>query len=187
MVTMLSRRDVGGSKRSPPKLFGVQMNLLTHSWALDRFPVLAAISPLVGLGDLDEGNLWLQGSGNRTHLHYDLSDNLHFLIEGKKRFVVFPPDQFTKVYPARDHEELPKNVPLNWSLVDAFRVDHERFPSFADATSLTIELHSGETLYLPRHWWHYVFTEDGPSCGINFWWRPPAPKPLPPWWRWYTQ
>jgi hypothetical protein len=174
-------------KRPQPRLFGVQMNLLTHSWALDRFPVLAAIAPLFDLDNVVEGNLWLQGSGNRTHLHYDFADNVHFLIQGKKRFVVFPPDQFANLYPARDYEALPANVPSNWSLVDAFRVDHARFPLFADAKSLTIELRGGDTLYLPRYWWHYVATEDGPSCGINFWWRPPAPQPWPPWWRWYIQ
>ena len=174
-------------ERPQPKLFGVQMNLLTHSWALDRFPVLPAISPLVGIGDIVEGNLWLQGSGNRTHLHYDLADNLHLLIQGKKRFVVFPPDQFANLYPVRDYEDLSKDASSNWSLVDAFRVDHERFPLFAAAKSLTIELQGGDTLYLPRYWWHYVLTEDGPSCGINFWSRPPVPPPRPAWWRWYTQ
>jgi hypothetical protein len=53
-------------------------------------------------------------------------------------------------------------------MVDVFSVDHARFPRFAQAESLTVDLNGGDTLYLPACWWHQVSTT-APSFGINFW------------------
>ena len=153
-------------KRKNPKHFAAQASLLTHPWILERFP-LAVLEKLVDLADVGEANLWIQGSGNRTHLHHDYSDNLNFLLEGKKRFVLYAPDQLDNMYSVRAFGGVDKKY-VNWSMVDVFDVDAEKFPRFVQTEPLTIDVQGGDTLYLPACWWHAVDTT-APSCGINFW------------------
>jgi histone arginine demethylase JMJD6 len=89
--------------------------------------------------------------GNFPVLHYDGAGTHAFLMQvyGRKRIVLYPPEQECFLYP------LPEKA--NLSRVD--RVDSpdlERFPLFANAVPIVFELHPGETAFIPSHWWHTV-------------------------------
>lgn len=170
--------------KQAPKMFGVQMPLIKHLWVLEHFP-LSMFRRFGSLSDVIQANLWLQGGGNKTHLHFDLASNLHFLIHGRKRFTIFHPSQVERLYPVRDSQDPSfRGEGLNWSLVNVYDVDQARFPLYAAAESITVDMHAGDTLFLPHCFWHYVVTEEA-SCGINFWYVPEhaGPKPWP--WHWY--
>ncbi len=83
-------------------------------------------------------------------LHYD---NLHthaFLMQlhGRKEYLVFRPDQSRFLYPRTGIEANKSGIP------DIENVDLSRFPLFAQAEGVRFELHPGETLFVPAHWWH---------------------------------
>ena len=42
------------------------------------------------------------------------------------------------------------------SPINVDRVDLQRFPSFANATTYVANLHAGDIVYLPDGWWHAI-------------------------------
>ncbi|RPD58645.1 Clavaminate synthase-like protein [Lentinus tigrinus ALCF2SS1-7] len=64
----------------------------------DEFPTVPRI---MGNLFLQQVNLWLGKSkeGSSSGLHHDFHDNLYCLLQGKKRFVLFPPSEIQNLYP----------------------------------------------------------------------------------------
>jgi hypothetical protein len=118
-------------------------------------PLLAGIGPL----------LWL-GGRVRTQIHHDRDHNLACVIAGRRRFVLFPPEQVANLYIG------PIENPPPLSIVDLEAPDFSRFPRFeqALATARTAELGPGDALYIPRHWWHHVTSRDPYNAMVNYWW-----------------
>ena len=106
--------------------------------------------------------VWIAPSGSVTPLHFDLLDNLVGQITGRKRFVLFRPEQARLLYCPSDLAQ-----PF-YSPIDLERPDLERFPLFAQATSIECTLEPGELLYLPRRWFHFVRSLQ-PSISLNVW------------------
>jgi Cupin-like domain len=47
--------------------------------------------------------------------------------------------------------------------------DLNKYPLFSQARSLDFELHAGDSLYIPKNWWHWI-TSHGDRCtSVNFW------------------
>ena len=110
--------------------------------------------------------LWI-GSGNQvTPLHYDMYDNLVYMIEGRKTWTLLAPDETPKVYP--------RGCPAYYySQVDVENPDLHQFPDFADATPLVVELRRGDALFVPGGWWHHVRGHDL-NIAVNTMWLPPV-------------
>jgi hypothetical protein len=118
-------------------------------------PMLPEIGPL----------LWL-GGRVRTQIHHDRDHNLACVIAGRRRFVVFPPEQVANLYIG------PIENPPPLSIVDLEAPDFSRFPRFekALATAQIAELGPGDALFMPRHWWHHVTSRDPYNAMVNYWW-----------------
>jgi cupin-like protein len=118
-------------------------------------PLLPGIGPL----------LWL-GGRVRTQIHHDRDHNLACVIAGRRRFVLFPPEQVANLYIG------PIENPPPLSIVDLEAPDFSRFPRFADAlaTARSAELGPGDALFMPRHWWHHVTSRDPYNAMVNYWW-----------------
>ena len=114
--------------------------------------------------------LWL-GGPVKTQIHHDPEHNLACVIAGRRRFVLFPPEQVVNLYIG------PIENPPPLSLVDLEAPDLERFPRFAAAlaTAVTGELGPGEALFIPRHWWHHVTSLEPYNAMVNYWWGAYAP------------
>ena len=114
--------------------------------------------------------LWL-GGPVKTQIHHDRDHNLACVIAGRRRFVLFPPEQVVNLYIG------PIENPPPLSLVDLEAPDLERFPRFAAAlaTAVECELEPGEALFIPRHWWHHVTSLDPYNAMVNYWWGGYAP------------
>ncbi len=108
--------------------------------------------------------VWFSARGTRSSLHWDINDNLHAQIVGSKRFTLFAPEDSPNLYPGRLFAGVP-----NASRVDLDAVDLQRFPRVARARPHVCELAPGETLFLPRGWWHHVATLEA-SLTVNVWW-----------------
>jgi len=87
--------------------------------------------------------------GAITQIHYDIdmSHVFHTPIEGRKRFVLFSPQQSKKLY------RHPFTVR---SYVDVDQPNFEKFPALKEAQGYEIFLNPGETLFIPAGYWHHV-------------------------------
>jgi hypothetical protein len=110
--------------------------------------------------------------GNRIQVapHYDLMENLGIVVAGRRRFIVFPPDELKNLY-VGPIELTPAGTPV--SLVDPNNPDLERFPRFAEALkrAQVAELEPGDAIYIPFHWWHGVDSLEPVNLFINYWWN----------------
>ena len=126
----------------------------------NSLPLLPQVKPL----------LWL-GGPVKTQIHHDRDHNLACVIAGRRRFVLFPPEQVANLYIG------PIENPPPLSLVDLEAPDLERFPRFTQALASAVmcELGPGEALFIPRHWWHHVSSLEPYNALVNYWWGMHAP------------
>jgi hypothetical protein len=96
-------------------------------------------------------NYWFGGSNVTAYNHYDTSHNLHLVIRGKKRFLLYPPS---------DHNHL-HLYPCLHSLYRQTQVTGVEPYAVVDVLP-------GQVLYLPPYWFHTVITVD-PSISLNIW------------------
>jgi len=95
--------------------------------------------------------LWLGPAGIVTPVHFDSAHNLLVQIHGRKKLLLFPPQQSRSLYyPCLSLGH------VNYSPVDVEAPDYERFPLFKRATPLEVLLAPGEILFIPVRWWHYA-------------------------------
>lgn len=112
--------------------------------------------------------LWL-GNATRASTHYDMSDNLAVVVAGRRRFVLFPPEQVANLY-VGPLEHTVAGQPT--SMVDLERPDLQRYPRFAEAarSMLLAELEPGDALFIPSLWWHDVRATGPLNVLVNYWW-----------------
>jgi len=126
-------------------------------------------SPLVDPNTDQLNSIWI---GNRTRIsaHWDLPQNLICAVSGRRRYILFPPEQLANLY-CGPLDFTPAGQPI--SLVDFLAPDFTRFPRFADAiqASEVAELEPGDALYLPSLWWHHAESLDAIGVMVNYWWR----------------
>jgi hypothetical protein len=114
-------------------------------------------------------SIWI-GTRTRIAAHNDFPNNLACCAVGRRRFTLFPPDQFANLY-VGPLDFTPAGRPI--SMVDLRNPDFEAFPRFraALATAQVAELGAGDVIYIPSMWWHHVEALDPFNVLINYWWR----------------
>jgi hypothetical protein len=124
----------------------------------------------VDLGDREPiESIWI-GTRTRIAAHNDFPNNLACCAVGRRRFTLFPPDQFANLYVGPlDHT--PAGRPV--SMVDLRDPDFDAFPRFRDAlTSAQVaELEPGDAIFIPSMWWHHVEALEPFNVLVNYWWR----------------
>ena len=109
-------------------------------------------------------SLWAGAAGHVETLHYDCSDNLHLVLSGRKRWLLFSPEALPRLRfvpwgaacrSVFHGEMLPVNcsgVGLDpaCSLLEAADVEHAQPPP------IQIELRPGDALFVPAGWAHQV-------------------------------
>ncbi len=132
----------------------------------DHLPGVKAENRLPGVEA--EPRIWI-GNRSKTQIHFDLYDNLACMVAGRKRFVLFPPDQVGNLYMG-PFEATVSGVPT--SMADLENPDFERHPRFAEALkhATIADLEPGDVLYIPYMWWHHVVSDGTLNAQINFWW-----------------
>jgi len=114
-------------------------------------------------------SIWM-GNQSRIAAHYDFADNIACCVSGRRRFILFPPDQLSNLY-VGPLDFTPAGQPI--SLVDFSKPDYEQFPRFRDALehAQVVELEAGDAIRIPSMWWHHVEALEGFNVLVNYWWR----------------
>jgi hypothetical protein len=107
--------------------------------------------------------VWLGKAGTVTPLHRDVPHNLHVHLRGRKRWLLFPPRETSRLYSRGLFSGMP-----NFSAVDPEEPDYAHYPRFRGARALGATLEAGETLFVPRGWWHHTRSLDD-IVSMNFW------------------
>lgn len=114
-------------------------------------------------------SIWI-GTRTRVAAHNDFPDNLACCAVGRRRFTLFPPDQFPNLYLGPiDNTPAGRAV----SMVDFHAPDFNAHPRFAEALdhALVAELEPGDAIFVPSLWWHHVEALSGFNAMVNYWWR----------------
>ena len=124
----------------------------------------------VDLGDRAAlASIWM-GTRTRIAAHNDVPDNLACVAVGRRRFTVFPREQFRNLYLGPiDNTPAGRAV----SMVDFHAPDFAAHPRFRDALdhALVADLEAGDALYIPAMWWHHVEGLARFNVLVNYWWR----------------
>ena len=134
------------------------------------FPELLADLPRPACLDwvyCEKTALWIGPGHQVTPLHYDIYDNLVFMLEGRKTWTLISPEHGAHVYP--------RAFPAYYySQVDVEAPDLESYPDFAHAKPIVVELERGDALFVPGGWWHHVRGGPGLNIAVNTMWSPPV-------------
>jgi hypothetical protein len=109
--------------------------------------------------------LWI-GGAVRTQTHNDRDHNLACVIAGRRRFLLFPPEQVANLYIG------PFDNPPPLSLVDPDAPDLAKYPRYAEAfaSARVAYLDPGDAIFIPKHWWHNVVSLGAYNAMVNYWW-----------------
>lgn len=99
--------------------------------------------------------LFMGGKGAKVQMHFDIdmADILLCHFGGKKRVLLFPPEQTPYLY----------HVPFSFSSlfdVDYDNPDYEKYPALRHLQGEVAELNHGDVLYIPPGYWHYIVYEE---------------------------
>lgn len=135
-------------------------------------------------------NLWMGNSkaSITTPLHHDFNDNLYVVVEGRKHFTLFPPEQAPNLYPQGELLGVDGNGYIRYasldskphmSRLDLSAPDPGRFPLYAAAAPTRREcyIEKNEMLFLPTGWFHQV-TSIGRHIAVSFFSMPPSMEQL---------
>ncbi|WP_340680084.1 cupin-like domain-containing protein [Paraglaciecola sp.] len=116
-----------------------------------------------------EPHLWI-GNEGIVSARYDGSDNMACVVAGRRRFILFPPEQTCNLYPG-PLNFTPAGAPT--SLVDLNNPDLARYPLFkhALAGAYSVELEPGDAIFIPMLWWHHVESLEKVNALMNYWWN----------------
>ncbi|HEX8623107.1 MAG TPA: cupin-like domain-containing protein [Allosphingosinicella sp.] len=112
--------------------------------------------------------IWI-GNATLVAPHFDLSDNIACVVAGRRRFVLFPPEQVANLYVGPlDHTMAGQPA----SMVDPRDPDFGRYPLYRRALDAAevAELEPGDAIYIPSPWWHQVEAPPGFNALVNYWW-----------------
>lgn len=116
--------------------------------------------------------LFVGGEGSKVVMHYDmdLANNFHFNFIGKKKVILYPPDQTGLLY------KVPYSI-VSMEIIDMDDPDFEKYPALAKAKGFQATLQHGDALYIPSHWWHFIKYET-PSLSLTLRSLPKSPKKI---------
>ncbi|WP_443751009.1 cupin-like domain-containing protein [Asticcacaulis solisilvae] len=159
LTATLNRLEAILGQADAPYIAIQMLPLLSHCPDFVRSNPMPLLSPQVS------PRLWA-GGAVRTQTHNDRDHNLACVLAGRRRFLLFPPEQVANLYVG------PLDQPPPLSLADPEAPDYDRFPRFREAMAAArvAYLEPGDSLFMPKYWWHHVTSLEPFNVMINYWW-----------------
>ena len=120
------------------------------------------------LHDYIEPQIWLGNVPTNvaaSSLHRDPMDGFLYQVMGRKKLLMYSPDQAPLLYPMKAYN----NYQPCW--VKPEEPDLERYPEFAKAKPIEVILQPGELLIQPAGWFHVVYCLDSPTFSVSHFYR----------------
>lgn len=157
---LLDRAEQSGEA---PLVYLASIEIKSYFDGLDKDNLL----PL-GARETRDG-VWI-GGRTRVAAHNDIANNVAVAAVGRRRFTLFPPDQFANLY-LGPIDRSPGGRPI--SMVDFSQPDLAAFPRFTGALAVAsvAELEAGDALFIPAMWYHHVEALDAFNVLVNYWWN----------------
>ena len=151
----------------PPALYA------GSSTAEDHFPGWTRDHVLPLPVDQAKARLWI-GNASRVSAHFDMACNVATVVAGRRRVVLFPPEQAANLYVG------PLDMTMAGqptSMVDLERPDLARYPRFAaaQAAASVAHLEPGDAILIPTMWWHEIRARGPLNVLVNYWWTRGTP------------
>ncbi|XP_075886660.1 tRNA wybutosine-synthesizing protein 5 isoform X4 [Nelusetta ayraudi] len=102
----------------------------------------------------------ISSCGLQLWTHYDVMDNLLAQVTGRKRVVLYSPQDALHLYLSGDKSEV----------LDIDSPDLERFPEFVKARRFECVLEPGDLLFIPALWFRNTLALQF-GIGVNVFWR----------------
>ena len=163
LADIFAGMDANEGRAEAPAIYLGSIDVPTHftTVAAENALDLGSREPIV--------SLWI-GTPTRIAAHNDFPDNLACCAAGRRRFTLFPPEQFANL-----HLGPIDNTPAGRavSMVDFHAPDAARHPRFAEAlgAAQVAVLEPGDALFIPSMWWHHVEGLAPFNILMNYWWR----------------
>jgi hypothetical protein len=106
------------------------------------------------------GYMFFGGKDTTVRIHYDIdmSSVLHTHFGGKKRVVLFAPENNDLLY----------RLPLNtYSLINIDKPDYDKYPGLEFVKGYDFILESGDSIFMPSGYWHYMTYLEG-SFSVSY-------------------
>ncbi|KAI4877965.1 hypothetical protein NFI96_020743 [Prochilodus magdalenae] len=102
----------------------------------------------------------ISSPGLQLWTHYDVMDNVLAQVSGRKRVVLYSPQDALHLYLSGDKSEV----------LDIDSPDLEQFPDFVKARRYECVLEPGDLLFIPALWFHNTLALEF-GVGVNIFWR----------------
>jgi len=105
-----------------------------------------------------EFNIWLGVPEITTPVHYDLPHNFYVQLYGRKRFLLFAPDQWKYLYLYPRIHPSSRMSQVDWEDSSRFENDYPMLQYLRPP--MEVVLYPGDMLYIPPYWGHHVIAVD---------------------------
>lgn len=109
--------------------------------------------------DISKVTYW-HGHGTITRPHTDAMENMMCVFEGYKIFYIVAAYDRQHIYCGDG------GIPDNYSPIEFFDPDYEKYPDFKNAHVLKARIEPGDCLFVPAYWFHQVESSPGVSIGV---------------------
>jgi len=115
-------------------------------------------------------NLYVGSGGNKSLLHYDETHSLLIMLEGRKRFMLFPPSETCHLYSYNifNLRALLQGRVLD-SRIDCSQLNYNQYPALSRVRGVVGSMEAGQALLIPAGTWHYIEGEDL-NVSVNYFW-----------------
>lgn len=113
--------------------------------------------------------IWI-GTPSVATCHYDALENIACCVVGKRRFTLFPPEQYKNLY-FGPLENTPGGQAI--SMVNFDAPEYDLYPGFRDAEAVgqVAEMEPGDAVFIPSMWMHHVEGLSPFNILVNYWWN----------------
>ena len=103
-------------------------------------------------GGFDSSVMWFSSGNTASVLHTDDFENIHCVYRGAKNVVLINTTQYKAVQKGL----LPDGDSTFHNSLNTKSVDLKKFPAFQGLQFHTAHLSSGDCIYVPQYWMHFV-------------------------------